>query len=88
MNREKWSMAVNEVANKRIPVTSGTWESLSKLKRPGQTYDSLLEEMIALKEEHDFLMHLEEIEKSGDFVSLAEAAYELKIKGADKNFGQ
>ena len=50
------------------------------MKRPGQTYDSLLEEMIALKEEHAFQKHLEEIEKSGDFVSLDEAARELDIK--------
>jgi len=49
------------------------------LKRPGQTYDSLLEEMIALKEEHDFLKHLKEIEQSGDFISLDEAARELDI---------
>ena len=70
----------SEGATKRIPVTPEVWESLSKLKRPGQTYDSLLEEMIALKEEHDFLKHLEEIEKSGDFVSLDEAARELDIK--------
>jgi predicted CopG family antitoxin len=72
----------SEGATKRIPVTPEVWESLSRLKRPGQTYDSLLEEMIALKEENDFLMHLEEIEKSGDFVSLEEAARELNIKGS------
>ncbi|MGV8088381.1 MAG: hypothetical protein ACP5NU_04895 [Methanomicrobiales archaeon] len=70
----------SEGATKRIPVTPEVWESLSKLKRPGQTYDSLLEEMIALKEEHDFLEHLKEIEMSGDFISLDEAARELGIK--------
>ena len=69
----------SEGATKRIPVTPEVWESLSKLKRPGQTYDSLLEEMIALKEEHDFLKHLKEIEQSGDFISLDEAARELDI---------
>jgi len=80
-------MAFNEVANKRIPVTPEVWESLSNLKRPGQTYDSLLEEMIALKEEHDFLEHLKEIEKTGDFVTLAEAAQELSSKGAKNTPG-
>lgn len=73
-------MAINEVANKRIPVTTEVWESLSKLKRPGQTYDGLLEEMIVLKEEHDFLLHLQEIEKTGDFIGLDEAARELNIR--------
>ncbi len=60
----------SEGATKRIPVTPEVWASLSKLKRPGQTYDSLLEEMIALKEEHDFQKHLEEIETNfGECVS-------------------
>ena len=35
-----------EQANKRIPVTDEIWKTLSSLKRPGQTYDSLLAEMI------------------------------------------
>lgn len=74
-------MAPIEIASKRIPVTAETWESLSKMKRPDQPYDSLLEEMIALKEEYDFLMHLKEIEKTGDFVDLTEAARELNISG-------
>jgi predicted CopG family antitoxin len=69
-----------EGATKRIPVTREVWESLSKLKRPGQTYDSLLEELIALKEEHDFQKYLKEIETSGDFISPDEAARELDIK--------
>ena len=47
-------MSANEVASKRFPVTTEIWESLSTLKRPGQTYTSLLEEMVALKEEHDY----------------------------------
>jgi predicted CopG family antitoxin len=79
---------MQEVANKRIPVTPEVWESLSKLKRPGQTYDSLLEEMIALKEEHDFLMQLEELERTGDFVSLSEAERELEIKKGKEKSGR
>ena len=70
----------SEGATKRIPVTPEVWESLSKLKRPGQTYDGLLEEMIVLKEEHDFLLHLQEIEKTGDFIGLHEASRELNIR--------
>ncbi|AGB03290.1 hypothetical protein [Methanoregula formicica] len=70
---------MGEVASKRIPVTEEIWESLSDLKRPGQTYDALLAEMIALKQEHDFLTHMEEIAKNGKFVRLDEAAKELNI---------
>jgi hypothetical protein len=68
-----------ELAYKRIPVTEEIWESLSEMKRPGQTYDRLLSEMIALKQEHDFLTHLEEVKKTGEFMTLDEVAKELKI---------
>jgi len=68
-----------ESANKRIPVTDEIWQTLSNLKRPGQTYDSLLAEMIEIKQERDFLAHIEEIEKTAQFVSLSEAAKELGL---------
>jgi predicted CopG family antitoxin len=70
---------MTEVASKRIPVTEEIWESLADLKKHGQTYDQLLAEMIALKQERDFLAHIEEIEKHGEFVSLKDAAKMLNI---------
>ncbi|MDO9323817.1 MAG: hypothetical protein Q7T80_02560 [Methanoregula sp.] len=70
---------MSEVANKRIPVTEQIWESLAELKKHGQTYDQLLAEMIALKQECDFLAHIEEIEKRGEFISLKDAAKMLNI---------
>lgn len=74
---------MTEIANKRIPVTEEIWESLASLKKHGQTYDQLLAEMIALKQERDFLAHIEEIEKHGEFVSLKDAAKKLKIPGSE-----
>ena len=50
-----------------------------RTKETGQTYDLLLSEMIALKQEHDFLAHLEEVKKTGEFMTLDEVANELKI---------
>jgi hypothetical protein len=73
-----------ELAKKRIPVTEEIWGSLSDLKRPGQTYDQLLSEMIALKQELDFLARMEDIERNGQFVSLDEAARELNIRSQGK----
>jgi predicted CopG family antitoxin len=70
---------MTEIANKRIPVTEEIWESLAGLKKHGQTYDQLLAEMIALKQERDFLAHIEEIEKHGEFVSLKDAEKMLNI---------
>jgi hypothetical protein len=72
---------MSEVANKRIPVTEEIWEALATLKRPGQTYDLLLAEMIALKQERDFLAHIEEIEQTDEFFSLSEVAVQLNIRG-------
>jgi hypothetical protein len=60
-------------------VTEQIWESLADLKKHGQTYDQLLAELIALKQERDFLAHIEEIEKHGEFVSLKDAAKMLNI---------
>ena len=71
--------AMTEIANKRIPVTEEIWESLADMKKHGQTYDQLLAEMIALKQERDFLAHIEDIEKHGEFVSLKDAAKLLNI---------
>lgn len=34
------------VANKRIPVTESVWKALHKLRKPGQTYNDLLRDMI------------------------------------------
>ena len=72
-----------EVANKRIPVTEEIWESLADLKKHGQTYDQLLAELITLKQERDFLAHIEEIEKHGEFVSMKIAAKDLNIPEPD-----
>lgn len=74
---------MTEVATKRIPVTEEIWKSLAELKKHGQTYDQLLAEMIALKQERDFLAHIEELEKHGEFVSLKDAAKELDIRESD-----
>lgn len=35
-----------KVASKRIPVSKEVWESLHDLRKPGQTYDQLIQEMI------------------------------------------
>ena len=39
-------------ADKRIPVTEERWERLHQLKKPGQTYDELLDELIQEHERH------------------------------------
>jgi hypothetical protein len=35
-----------DIAEKRIPVSEDVWKALHGMRKPGQTYDSLLREMI------------------------------------------
>jgi predicted CopG family antitoxin len=55
-------------ANKRIPVTEAVWIDLSSLKRAGQTYSQLLEEMIEDRKKARLFKDMEQIEKEGEFV--------------------
>jgi predicted CopG family antitoxin len=61
---------MTEVANKRIPVTNKVWEDLSHLKRPGETFAQLLEEMIEHEKKTRLFRDMEKIEKEGKFVEM------------------
>jgi len=56
------------LATKRIPVTENVWTELSELKRAGQTYSELLEEMIEDKKKARLFRDMEKIEEEGEFV--------------------
>ncbi|MCK8517553.1 hypothetical protein [Methanoculleus sp. 7T] len=57
-------------ATKRIPVSEGVWEDISELKRPGQTFDDLLAQMVEQEKKRRFLEEMDRIEAEGDFVEL------------------
>ncbi len=59
-----------EVANKRIPVTKEVWEDLSDLKRPGETFAQLLEEMIENEKKARLFRDLDKIEEEDEFVEM------------------
>jgi hypothetical protein len=61
-----------ENANKRLPVTPKVWELLSDLKRPGETFDHLLREMIAHEQAFRLTEELDRIEKNNRFTPLEE----------------
>ncbi|MFA5715806.1 MAG: hypothetical protein WC998_08695 [Candidatus Paceibacterota bacterium] len=67
-------------ADKRIPVTEKVWADLFSLRKPGQTYNELLEEMIAAKQEQDFLKHIDNLEKAGEFESIEKLMKKVKTK--------
>lgn len=56
-------------ADKRIPVTEETWETLGDMKSAGQTYDELVRELIQAYNRQELLKNRDEQE----FVPLEEA---------------
>jgi predicted CopG family antitoxin len=56
------------LATKRIPVTENVWVELSALKKAGQTYSQLLEEMIEDRKKARLFRDMEKIEEEGEFV--------------------
>lgn len=55
---------------KRIPVSESVWRRLSELKRPGQTFDQLLDEIIENEKKHRLLQDMKRIEEEEEFVEL------------------
>lgn len=59
---------MSDTATKRIPVTEKTWQEISELKQPGQTFDELLSRMAEREKMHRLVNDLKRIEKEEDFV--------------------
>lgn len=56
--------------NKRIPVSESVWRKLSELKKPGQTFDQLLDDLIEREKMHQLLQDMKRIEEEAEFVGL------------------
>ncbi len=50
MNSIKHSTQIEQIATKRVAVKPSTWEALSTLKRPGETFDELLMSLITTEQ--------------------------------------
>jgi len=64
---------------KRIPISPSTWEQLSLLKKPGETFDQLISDLITDRQKQDIIRHVQRVSENGDFISLddAKVAWEL-----------
>ena len=58
--------------NKRIPVSEERWKELSNMKKPGQTYNELLKQLIQEHKKQKLKKHLDEIEENQEFTPLDE----------------
>ena len=65
-------MTGQECATKRIPVCPSTWETVHQLRKPGQTYDDVIRELIRRDSETKLIEETERIRKRGRFVPLSE----------------
>ncbi|PKL64758.1 MAG: hypothetical protein CVV32_06655 [Methanomicrobiales archaeon HGW-Methanomicrobiales-3] len=65
-------MTAQECATKRIPVCPSTWETVHQLRRPGQTYDDVINELIRKNSENLLIEEAGRIRKRNKYVSLAE----------------
>lgn len=57
-------------ATKRIPVSEKVWEELSYLKKPGETFTHLLEELIEQEKKARLFRDMKKIEDEGEFVEM------------------
>jgi hypothetical protein len=56
------SSAKGEIANKRVALTPGTWETLSNLRKPGKTFDDTIAELISEHQRSLLTSDLDEID--------------------------
>ena len=52
---------------KRIPVSSSTWQSVHQLKKPGQTYDDVIRDLVRKNSEDLLVRETKRICKRGKF---------------------
>ncbi|MFA5331753.1 MAG: hypothetical protein WC342_05195 [Methanoregula sp.] len=53
---------------KRIPVSTSTWQSVHQLKKPGQTYDDVIRDLVRKSSEDLLVKETKKICKRGKFV--------------------
>jgi len=67
-----------EIAVKRVALKPSTWESLSNLKKPGQTFDELVGSLIETEQRHR-LMHDLDIAAAEPSIPWSESAKKLGL---------
>ncbi len=66
------SMAQQECATKRIPVCPSTWEAVHGLRRPGQTFDDVIKDLVREENCRRLYDETHRIMEEDDFVPLSE----------------
>ena len=64
-------MIEQECATKRIPVRPSTWNTIHQLRKPGQTYDDVIRELIQRDPEQKLISETDRIIQRNKFVPLS-----------------
>jgi len=72
------SHQADEIATKRLAVKPSTWEALSNLKKPGETFDDLLISLITA-EQRQRLIHDLDVAAAEPSIPWSEAAKDLGL---------
>jgi hypothetical protein len=65
-------MPDQECATKRIPVCPSTWAEIHQLRKPGQTFDDVIRDLVRRDAERRLIEETERIRKRGKFVPVSE----------------
>jgi hypothetical protein len=68
-----------EIANKRVALTPSTWAALSVLRKPGQTFDETVAELITERQRMKLITDLDAIDASEKTVPWDKAKRDLGI---------
>ena len=68
-----------EIANKRVALTPSTWATLSTLRKPGQTFDDTIVELISEHQQKQLIADLDEIDATEKTVSWNRAKKNLGL---------
>ena len=53
-----------QIASKRVALTPGTWATLSQLRKPGQTFDDTIAELITEHQRLTLIKDLDDIDRT------------------------
>ncbi|NQE04361.1 hypothetical protein C5S32_00685 [ANME-1 cluster archaeon GoMg1] len=72
----------NMAATKRIPISPGIWEELSRLKEQGQTFDELIVKMIEREKKLRLIKDMKRMEETAGFGDI------MTVEEAHKRYGR
>jgi len=64
------TMPTQECATKRIPVCPSTWEEIHGLRKPGQTFDDVIKDLVHKEKRRRLFDETDRIMKRGRFMEL------------------